>query len=190
MSLSLRLCLSPSQSKQILLAYGPKLRVQIDCSQGGRTKQSFREECDINNIMARFKKTGVLDFAAKNEPRYADCTGANFTQAMNIIAAANSMFEELPSHLRARFENDPVQFLDFVQDDKNRDEAQELGLLKPEEVDNDQAGGDSLRRTQEPVQGAGGASSVRPGKGRSDVHRRDAGDRSSAVPPVVKDAES
>lgn len=113
----------------ILHAYSPKLRVQTDCSTGGRTKQSFKDECDINNIMARFKRTGVLDFAAKNEPRYGDCTGVDFAAAMNLVANANSMFQELPSHIRARFENDPYQFLNFVHDDRNMEEARELGLL-------------------------------------------------------------
>jgi len=115
----------------ILSAYSPKLRVQITCTKPGRTKQSFKAECDINTILARFLKTGVLDFTNKNEARYGDTTGLEYTQAMQTVAAARSLFAELPAHLRSRFENEPAKFLAFVQDEKNREEAQELGLLKP-----------------------------------------------------------
>lgn len=113
-------------------AYGPKLQLQHITPPGeGRAKQSFKEECDINHIMARYQRTGVLDFAARREPQYGDCTGLEFQAGMELVAKAKAMFEELPSSLRARFENEPARFLDFVNNPRNREEAQELGLLKP-----------------------------------------------------------
>ena len=36
----------------------------------------------------------------------------------------------LPAHLRARFENDPAQLIDFLGDENNRSEAEKLGLLE------------------------------------------------------------
>lgn len=115
-------------------AYGPKNRVLLECPEKpfGRTKQSFRDESDINNIVARFIKTGTLEFVRKNEPRYGDVIGADFQAAQNIIATANSMFSELPAKLRGRFDNDPAAFFNFIQDPASRDEARTLGLLKPE----------------------------------------------------------
>lgn len=119
-------------TKEIFSAYSPyKIKVALTCPPPGRTKQSFKAECDINTIIKRFMKTGVLDFVAKNEPRYGDCTGIEYTKAMQTVAAAKSLFNDLPAALRARFENEPALFLDFIQDEKNRDEARELGLLKP-----------------------------------------------------------
>lgn len=123
--------LTPQITITIRSAYSPKRSIQLICPTKGRTKQSFKAECDINTIVNRFLKTGVMDFAQKNEPRYGDTTGIEFQSAMNTVAAANSLFNELPAALRARFENEPAQFLDFVQDDKNAAEARELGLLKP-----------------------------------------------------------
>lgn len=115
-----------------ITAYGPKRKVAISFEPGfGRTKQSFKDECDVNNIMARYIRTGVLEFRQRHEPRYGDCTGADFQFYMNEIAKANSMFADMPAQLRARFENDPAKFLDFVQNPKNLDEARELGLCKP-----------------------------------------------------------
>lgn len=112
-------------------AYSPKTRVQLTCTGPGRTKQSFKDECDINTIIRRFLRTGVLDFAQKHEPRYGDCTGVEYQAAMQTVAAAKSLFNDLPAALRARFENEPAKFLEFVQDERNAEEARELGLLKP-----------------------------------------------------------
>lgn len=117
---------------QFLTAYSAKPRVKTTFSTKGRTKQSFKDETDINHIIRRFTRTGVLDFTNKNEARYGDTTGVEYQQAVNMVAAAKSLFNELPAELRARFENEPAKFLDFVQDERNRDEARELGLLKPE----------------------------------------------------------
>lgn len=106
--------------------------MQTDTPGVSRTKQSFKDESDINHIMARYLKTGIIDFTAKNAPQYGDCTGIEFEAGMQLIARAQTMFEELPSAIRARFENEPAQFLEFVQNPKNAKEARELGLLPPE----------------------------------------------------------
>lgn len=116
-----------------ITAYGPKTRVLLSFPEQphGRTKQAFRDESNINNIVAQFLKTGTLEFTRKHEPQYGDVTGADFQTAMDTILAAKSMFADLPAKLRSRFANDPAQFLDFVQDEDNREEATRLGLLKP-----------------------------------------------------------
>lgn len=93
-----------------------------------KTKQAFKDECDINNIVARYKRTGAIDHFAEHGPQYGDFTGPTFTDAMNTVTAANRMFQDLPANLRKRFENDPVQFLDFVQDPANAEEMYQLGL--------------------------------------------------------------
>lgn len=112
-------------------AYSPKQRVQIAFTGTGRTKQAFKAECDVNNIMARYLKTGVLEARNQHAPRYGDCTGIEYQAGMLAIAGAKEAFAALPAKLRDRFENDPAKFLEFVQDDKNLEEARGLGLLKP-----------------------------------------------------------
>lgn len=97
----------------------------------GMTKQSFKDECDINKIMARFQKTGAIDHYAAYAPQYDVVTSTNLHEAMNIVADAETMFEELPSSLRKKFHNDPSEFLDFVQDENNLEEMRELGLANP-----------------------------------------------------------
>lgn len=98
----------------------------------GRTKQSHKDECDVNQIMARFQRTGAITHFNKFSPHYEDMTGFDYTEAMQQVAEAQSMFNELPSSLRDRFQHDPANFLDFVQDPANGPEARELGLLSDE----------------------------------------------------------
>jgi len=100
----------------------------ITCGDG-KTRQSFKEECDINNILARYQTSGILDFAQKHEPQYADVSAIDYQESMLKVAQAKSMFNDMPSSLRARFKNDPAQMLDFLQNPANRAEAETLGLV-------------------------------------------------------------
>lgn len=135
-----------SLSSYPISSYSTKIKVDITFpADEDRTKQSFKAEADINNIMARYQKTGVLDFAQKHEPRYGDVTGLDFEAGMQAIATAKTMFADLPSSVRARFKNDPREFLDFVQDPRNRDEARELGLLRPEAQDSPTPSAEALK---------------------------------------------
>jgi phage internal scaffolding protein len=96
-----------------------------------RTKQSDASECEINNIMAKYMRTGAIEHYSTHQGHYSDITGPDFETAMNIVADANTMFAELPSNLRNRFENSPKRFLEFVQDESNLTEMAELGLTNP-----------------------------------------------------------
>jgi len=109
-------------------AYGQKISVGIVFTDKSLTKQSFTKECDINNIMKKYQKTGAMDHVNKHEASYGYATSDDFTASMAIVAKGQTMFEELPSSIRTKFENDPAKFLDFVQDKNNIKEMQELGL--------------------------------------------------------------
>lgn len=95
------------------------------------TKQEFLPDCDIHNILAEFKVTGQIKHLAANTAAgvYADLSGLpDFQTALNTVVAGEAAFASLPSKLRARFENDPAQFLDFMSNPDNQDEAIKLGL--------------------------------------------------------------
>lgn len=106
----------------------------LECQDETLARQSFKEEADINTIVNRFMKTGVLPQAV-NLPRYGDFSEAmDYHSALNLIMQADDAFMELPAELRARFENDPGQLLEFLQDEANRPEAEKLGLVAPQVV--------------------------------------------------------
>lgn len=94
------------------------------------TKQSFAEDADINTIVRRFGLTGELPENVVL-PQYKDWHGiTDYHTALNAVRKAGEDFMELPAHIRAEFKNDPQLFLEFVADEKNRDKAVELGLVK------------------------------------------------------------
>lgn len=109
-------------------------RFRLRFNETTKTKQSFRDECDINNILARYQKTGVIDHVKNHSQEYGFASGDSFTESMNLVAAAKSMFEELPSQTRTKFENNPAKFLDFVQNEANIPEMREMGLMVPVEA--------------------------------------------------------
>lgn len=113
--------------------------VSIDFSKTkSRTKQSHAKECDINQIMAKFQKTGIVTHLANYQGQYGDITSMDFKEAMDTVVRAQGMFDDLPSSIRNRFANDPTQFMDFIQNPTNdpqiEAEAVELGLKQPKET--------------------------------------------------------
>lgn len=104
-------------------------RPVIDCSDDpGFTQQNHKDECDVNRIIPRYERTGILTHLNKIEGTYGDLTGTDFETAANIVANANSLFESLPSNVRKRFSNSPAMFLDFMDNPNNADEMVKLGL--------------------------------------------------------------
>lgn len=112
--------------------FSPRVPVRILFNDTDRkAKQSFKDECDINNIMRRFQRTGVLTHVAKYSPMYGDFPAMDYRESMDRLIEADRMFSELPAKLRKRFHNSPQEFLEFVQDSENLDEMVKLGLVKP-----------------------------------------------------------
>lgn len=106
----------------------------LECKDASLAQQHMKDECDINTILKNFGVTGELPMTSK-VPTYGDFTGVNdYHSAMNVVAQANSAFAELPAELRARFDNDPAKFVEFFNDEKNREEAIALGLVEATEV--------------------------------------------------------
>lgn len=113
----------------IIKPYGKKTKVSIDCGSVSLTKQSFVDECNINNILAKYQKTGAIDHANNHSPNYGYADSTSFTDAMQIIAKGTNMFNDLPSSLRTKFNHDPAEFLEFTQNPANEQEMADLGLI-------------------------------------------------------------
>lgn len=93
------------------------------------TKQSFGPECDINTIMARYQSTGEMPVINQVAPQYLELDQTDFQQAMEVVAGAQSLFAELPSALRTRFNNNPGEFLAFTTNPDNIPEMKKLGMF-------------------------------------------------------------
>lgn len=110
-------------------AYDRSYRTPQDFSGNSMTKQSFKNECDINGIMAKFEKTGIIEHARNYQGDYTDCINiSDYHTAHNQILAAQDAFASLPASIRKKFENDPYAFISFAQDPANHQEMVDLGL--------------------------------------------------------------
>lgn len=100
------------------------------------TKQSFRDQVNINKILARHRKTGMLDHVNGKTPFYGDVSGlVSYQDSLNVIQQANDLFSGMSSDVRARFKNDPIEMIKFFQDEKNIEEAIKLGMCVKRPVD-------------------------------------------------------
>lgn len=112
------------------------LQTGLKCEDESRAQQQFKEESDINTIVERFGLTGELPSEIRM-PVSGDFTehANDFHSAMNLIRQAEEQFMLLPAEIRAEFENNPQNLLDFLENPANIDKARELGIVnKPPEV--------------------------------------------------------
>lgn len=115
--------------------YRPHERVSIEFGEDSRTRQEFAAECDINTIMARYTKAGVVSHVNPAAPRYLDLAGLpDFQSAMQIMIDADQAFAGLPAAVRREFDNDPAKFVDFATDAENLAQLREWGLAPPEKA--------------------------------------------------------
>ena len=111
--------------------FTPRVPVRQNFEKPSRTQQQFKEECDINNILARYQKTGTIAHLMKSEPQYGDFSSMpDYLEAMQLVEVAHEQFMALPAKLRDQLQNDPARFLDWVNDDANLDQMVDLGLAK------------------------------------------------------------
>jgi len=95
------------------------------------TKSEFKNECDINVIMKKYQKTGVLPIGIENNGVYLDVSDVpTYQDCLNTVISAQNAFNELPSALRKRFGGDIERYLEYVNDPKNVSEMIELGMIE------------------------------------------------------------
>ncbi|UYD39200.1 MAG: internal scaffolding protein [Wigfec virus K19_141] len=105
-------------------------RVTYHSDLPSKTQQHMKETCDINCILKKYQKTGMLSHVSNSKGQYGDFSKfSDFQNNLNQVKEAMHSFDALPSHVRKRFGNDPSQLLDFVYNPENREEAEKLGLV-------------------------------------------------------------
>lgn len=93
------------------------------------TEQAHKKECDINNIIKKYDKTGLITHVSKIEAKFGDLTGRDFKVMSDKVAQMNSAFELLPVEIKKEFEQSPAKLLEFMENPDNRERAIELGLI-------------------------------------------------------------
>lgn len=116
-----------------------KRKVTLNCPEPTLTQQQFKDQCNINSILARYEKNGMITHINRNAPHYGDYSQLkSFKESLDIVNTTHDLFMSLPPQVRSRFQNDPAELISFMNDEANRDEAIKLGLVqKPIEKTNE-----------------------------------------------------
>jgi len=115
--------------KEIIKLENGNVRVRTINKNPSRTQQQFVEQCDVNNIMKKYRVTGQITHLNTKQGVYADMSSIkNYQENLNTVIEAQNAFMALPSDVRKRFSNDPAELIDFLADKKNDEEAIKLGL--------------------------------------------------------------
>lgn len=113
-----------------------RLRMKFFTVGESMTKQSFKDQCDINKILHSYRKYGKLPDMIKQNMHFGDFSEVpDYKESLDIVIRAQTQFNSLDSALRKRFHNDPVEFLEFVHDSNNKDELIKMGVIKGEIAD-------------------------------------------------------
>lgn len=99
--------------------------------------QQYKDSCDVNKIMKRYKETGTISHLRNAQNGvYMDLTELpDYAEALMQIKRADEAFKQIPAEVRLKFNNDPSQLITYLQDSKNHEEAIKYGLLVPKQND-------------------------------------------------------
>lgn len=93
------------------------------------TDRSQTSTVDINKIMARYKKTGVISHWNHRQPVYGDVSMVtDFRDAVELADTTWDHFMELDAHIRQEADNDPGRFLEMLSSVEGVQELVDAGL--------------------------------------------------------------
>lgn len=111
--------------------FSPPEKKGIEFTDPSMTEQHFKLECDINYIVNQYQTTGVMP-QGDRQPLFGDFAEfpTDLQSSMAMYDEAHDRFMQLDANVRKFFGNDPAKLLAFLHDEKNRDQAIELGLIE------------------------------------------------------------
>jgi hypothetical protein len=104
-------------------------------NQPSLTQQHYKDKTDINKIMEKVRKKGIM-------PPAGELMVADFSEIPDLhtmlqkTRKVNDAFMRLPPEVRNNFRNDPERFIKYMSDPEKKDEQIKLGLRlkEPEKV--------------------------------------------------------
>ena len=103
------------------------------------TVQEQKESTDINNILKRFTKTGLIDHVNENEARYGEFAGISYHEHLTIVRDVQRTFNELPSDVRAQFDNNPQEWIEHISVPGNVEDMKDGVIDNPIEIGAEEA---------------------------------------------------
>lgn len=112
-----------------------------------KTLQSYKDEADINMLVARYNKTGSFynpltprdPLKTPSVPQFLDVSDLEGVEnAFDVAKSVKTMFEQLPAAVREQLGGTPISFVEFAQNPANFEKCVELGIFeKPQPVGTD-----------------------------------------------------
>ncbi len=123
-------------TKQAGFARKPSSRPTIDCSnRPSRTKQEFKASADINFIVERHAKTGLLEHVNRGVPQFIDAAAfGSYQEMQDQLSSAATYFEGLPPQVREVFDNDLFTFIDDMSEGDAAEKLKAKGLAAIDEI--------------------------------------------------------
>ncbi len=123
------------QYEQVRSAYDGSV-VSVKAEQGGpsEVREAFKDEADINNIVARYQKTGQMPLNA-DEARFGDVSDfRDYKAALDFVREARDNLRDMPEEARGQYQADPDGFIEALEEATTRDDLVALGIVvDPEE---------------------------------------------------------
>lgn len=94
------------------------------------TQQHFKDECDINNIIRSYRAVEPPSGGV-----FGDFTVTDLQAAYELSDSVHERFMSLPSDIRQKFNNNPLELAAFVNNVDNQTAAIEMGLLPAESAE-------------------------------------------------------
>lgn len=96
--------------------------------------QEQKESTDINNILKRFDKTGLIDHVNQNEAQYGEFAQYDLHHHMNTVAKIQSTFNELPATVKKQFNNSPQEWIEHLANPQNVEDMKDGVIDNPVEL--------------------------------------------------------
>lgn len=107
-------------------------------------RQSFRDEADINKILARYRTTGLAPMNTKT-PLFADVSMMrDLKTSLDMVNSIGERIRELPAEARKLFNENRAEFEKVLEEGPIVANLRKLGMLPPEpEVSAAESGGEA-----------------------------------------------
>lgn len=110
-------------------------RESINLSGPSKVQQNLKTQVDINHLVKQgLRNNGLTGHPGGNsarQPMFGDFSELpSFQESLNYVNRGKEAFNSLPSKIRKRFNHNPVEFVEFMQDENNFDEAVALGIIE------------------------------------------------------------
>ncbi len=113
---------------------------------GGGAKQSMKDECDVNLIVARFTKTGLISHVSEGVPMFVDVAElGDYRSVIEQVRKVDEYFSGLPAEVRSEFSNDASRFMEYLESGASAEDLMKLGLS----IVGDRRKDDELQRRRE-----------------------------------------